>query len=86
MKLYFFKDKETLEDFKKGNHKPGAQASAIASTAGASTDADYDHSVAIFTLSKSGLMFEATVGGQKFNFKPKSNVEVPDGKTIWFFQ
>ena len=37
----------------------------------ASTDADYDHGVAIFTLSKSGLMFEATAGGQKFNFKPK---------------
>ena len=69
--IVFFKDKETLEDFKKGNFKPGAQASAIASTAGASTDADYDHGVAIFTLSKSGLMFEATVGGQKFNFKPK---------------
>lgn len=69
--IVFFKDKETLEDFKKGNFKPGAQASAIASTAGVSTDADYDHGVAIFTLSKSGLMFEATVGGQKFNFKPK---------------
>ncbi|MFN3532652.1 MAG: YSC84-related protein [Candidatus Brocadia sp.] len=69
--IVFFKDKETLEDFKKGNFKPGAQASAIASTAGASVDADYDHGVAIFTLSESGLMFEATVGGQKFNFKPK---------------
>ncbi len=69
--IVFFKDKETLEDFKKGNFKPGAQASTIASTAGASTDADYDHGVAIFTLSKSGLMFEATAGGQKFNFKPK---------------
>jgi lipid-binding SYLF domain-containing protein len=69
--IVFFKDKETLEDFKKGNFKPGAQASAIASTVGASADADYDHGVAIFTLSESGLMFEATVGGQKFNFKPK---------------
>lgn len=69
--IVFFKDKETLDDFKKGNFKPGAQASAIASTSGASTDADYDHGVAIFTLSESGLMFEATVGGQKFNFKPK---------------
>lgn len=69
--IVFFKDKETLDDFKKGNFKPGAQASAIASTAGASADADYDHGVAIFTLSEGGLMFEATVGGQKFNFKPK---------------
>ncbi|WP_347275766.1 YSC84-related protein [Candidatus Kuenenia sp.] len=69
--IIFFKDKETLEDFKKGNFKPGARASAVAATAGTSTDADYEHGVAIFTLSNSGLMFEATLGGQKFNFKPK---------------
>ncbi|MEP9411590.1 MAG: lipid-binding SYLF domain-containing protein [Candidatus Brocadia sp.] len=69
--IVFFKDRETLEDFKKGNFKPGARASAVVSTAGTSADADYDHGVAIFTLSKSGLMFEAAVGGQKFNFKPK---------------
>ena len=69
--IVFFKDKETLEDFKKRALKPGAQASAVASTAGTSADADYDHGVAIFTLSKGGLMFEATVGGQEFNFKPK---------------
>ncbi|MBE7447086.1 MAG: lipid-binding SYLF domain-containing protein [Planctomycetia bacterium] len=69
--IIFFKDKETLEDFKEGTLKPGAQASAIALTAGVSTDADYDHGVAIFTLSKTGLMYEAAIGGQKFNFQPK---------------
>lgn len=69
--IIFFKDKETLEDFKEGTFKPGAQASAVASTAGVSTDADYDHGVAIFTLSKIGLMYEAAIGGQKFNFKPQ---------------
>lgn len=69
--IVFFKDKETFSDFKEGDLKASAQASAIAATAGASTDADYDHGVAIFTLSKSGLMFEATVGGQRFGFKPK---------------
>jgi lipid-binding SYLF domain-containing protein len=44
--IVFFQRQRTLEDFKKGNLKPGAQASAIASIAGASTDADYDHGVA----------------------------------------
>src|SRR5574341_495606 len=39
----FYKDKDTLEDFKKGTFKAGAQASAVATTAGASADADYDH-------------------------------------------
>jgi hypothetical protein len=27
--------------------------------------------MAVYTLAKGGLMYEASVGGQKFNFKPK---------------
>lgn len=68
--IIFFKDKSTLEDFKGGNFELGAQASAVAATAGASADADYNNGVAIFTLAKGGLMYEASVGGQKFSFKP----------------
>jgi len=26
--------------------------------------------MAIFTLAKGGLMYEASIGGQKYNFKP----------------
>jgi len=40
----------------------------VAVTAGASADADYSNGVAIFTLTKGGLMYEATVGGQKFTY------------------
>lgn len=69
--IVFFKDKETLEDFKSGNFKLGAQASAVAATSGVSTDADYNEGVAVFTLSKKGLMYEASLGGQKFHFKAK---------------
>ncbi|MCF6149790.1 MAG: lipid-binding SYLF domain-containing protein [Candidatus Kuenenia sp.] len=69
--IIFFKDKENLEDFKKGNYELGASASAVAITAGVSTDADYNDGVAIFTLVKGGLMYEASVSGQKFTFKPK---------------
>ncbi|MFQ5442950.1 MAG: YSC84-related protein [Thermodesulfobacteriota bacterium] len=68
--IIFFKDKKALDDFKSGNFELGAQASAVAVTAGASANADYDNGVAIFTIAKGGLMYEATVGGQKFSFTP----------------
>lgn len=68
--LIFFKDKKALTDFTTGNFQFGAQASAVAVTAGASANADYNDGVAIFTLAKGGLMYEASVGGQNFTFTP----------------
>ena len=65
----FFKDDVALADFRRGNYELGAQASAVAVTAGASVDADYNGGVAIFTQAKGGLMYEATVGGQKFKIE-----------------
>ena len=47
-----------------------AQMSAVAATAGASADAAYSGGVAIFTLAIRGLMYEASVGGQTFQFTP----------------
>jgi hypothetical protein len=54
--------------WQRGNFELGAQVSAIAVTAGASADANYDKGVAIFTNAGGGLMYEATVGGQKFKY------------------
>jgi lipid-binding SYLF domain-containing protein len=68
----FFEDDVALNNFKKGNYELGAQASAVAVTAGASADANFNGGVAIFTQAKGGLMYEASVGGQKFK------VEEPD--------
>ena len=67
----FFKDDVALADFKRGNYELGAQASAVAVTAGASADANYSGGVAIFTQAKGGLMYEASVGGQKFKVEMK---------------
>ena len=67
----FFKDQTALDDFRRGNFELGAQASAVAITAGASADANYSKGVAVFTIAEGGLMYEATVGGQKFNYKAK---------------
>lgn len=66
----FFKDQTALDQFRRGNFEMGAQASAVAATAGASADANYDKGVAIFTNVKGGLMYEATIAGQKFKYKP----------------
>ena len=67
----FFEDAAALENFKRGNFELGAQASAVAITAGASADANFVGGVAIFTQAKGGLMYEATVGGQKFKVELK---------------
>ncbi|MFT5139631.1 MAG: lipid-binding SYLF domain-containing protein [Rhodothermales bacterium] len=67
----FFKDETALDDFKRGNYELGAQVSAVAVNAGASLDANYNKGVAVFTIAEGGLMYEASVGGQKFKYKDK---------------
>lgn len=65
----FFKDDTAIGHFKRGNFEFGAQASAVAITAGASRDAAYDSGVAVFTQAQGGLMFEGTIGGQRFTYQ-----------------
>ena len=67
----FFEDAATLTNFKRGNYELGAQAPAVAVTAGASADANFNGGMAIFTQAKGGLMYEASIGGQKFKVEPK---------------
>lgn len=64
----FFEDPTALGHFQRGNFELGAQASAVAVTLGASADADYDKGVAVFTNVGGGLMYEATISGQKFKY------------------
>ena len=94
--MIFFRDERAFDDFTSGNFEFGAQATAVALTAGAQasttsggggntssgTDADsskvnaddkqYDKrsGMATFTIAKGGLMYEATLGGQKFKYEP----------------
>jgi lipid-binding SYLF domain-containing protein len=65
----FFRDEAALQGFQRGNFELGAQASAVAVTLGASADADYDKGVAVFTHVGGGLMYEATISGQKFKYE-----------------
>ncbi len=68
--LIFFEDKAALDRFKSGKLEFSAQASAVAITLGASATADYENGVAVFTMTKGGLMYEASIGGQSFSFEP----------------
>lgn len=89
--IIFFKDKRAWEEFTSGNFEFGAQATAVAITAGVSANAsttgnsagasggkndattagEYYKGMAVFTVAKGGLMYEASIGGQKFSYTPK---------------
>jgi lipid-binding SYLF domain-containing protein len=68
--LIFFETKAALDRFESGTFAFAAQASAVALKSGVSANAKYSDGVAVFTLGEAGLMYEASVGGQKFSFEP----------------
>jgi lipid-binding SYLF domain-containing protein len=69
--IIFFEHKQALERFKRGNLELAAQPSTIAVAAGAADSATYAAGIAVFTLVKTGFMYEASVGAQVFKFAPK---------------
>ena len=89
--IIFFENQRAFDEFTSGNFEFGAQATAVAITAGASaqagttgpsasasgtqhaakTTAQYYRGMAVFTVAKGGLMYEASVGGQKFSYQEK---------------
>jgi len=66
--LVFFENAEALKDFQKSETTMNAQVGAVAAGEGAGKNAKYTQGVAVFTLPLSGLMAEASVGGQKFRY------------------
>ncbi len=66
--IVFFETQKDTDRFTQGNFEFGASASAALIKAGAATEAAYSDGVAVLTLSKGGLMYEASIGGQKFSF------------------
>jgi lipid-binding SYLF domain-containing protein len=69
--LIFFEDEAALARFTSGSFEFAAQASAVAATAGAGAKADYTAGMAVFTMVEGGLMYEASIGGQKFEYVKK---------------
>ena len=84
--IILFKNEDSYREFTNGNFEFGADASAVALNYGASAGANtqgasatagdtkatgaWKRGMAIYTLAKGGLMYEASIGGQKYNFKP----------------
>jgi lipid-binding SYLF domain-containing protein len=68
--VIFFEDKAAFDRFKENKFEFSAQASAVAVTAGVSANVKYSDGVMVFTQQKGGLMYEASIGGQKFSYTP----------------
>ncbi|MCW3110163.1 MAG: hypothetical protein JWQ09_4669 [Segetibacter sp.] len=68
--VIFFENEEALDRFKSDKFEFAGQASAVAVTKGASGNVKYHDGVMIFSQQKGGLMYEASLGGQKFDFSP----------------
>ena len=68
--IIFFQNQRDTDRFTQGNFEFGASASAALITEGAATEAAYSDGVGVLTISKGGLMYEASIGGQKFSFEP----------------
>ena len=68
--IIFFENADSHDDFISGNYEFAAQVSAVALTSGASADAAYKDGLMVVTMAIGGLMYEASVGGQKFKVTP----------------
>ena len=66
--VIFFETGAALDRFKQNKFEFTARASAVAVTSGAAANVKYADGVMVFTQEKGGLMYEASVGGQKFNY------------------
>ena len=67
--VIFFRDDAALRTFQRGNLEFSAQATAVAATAGAAATTSYERGVAVFNMTRGGLMAEASIGGQRFTFE-----------------
>jgi len=71
--IVFFQHSGPFNRMMSGDFEFAAQASAVATDDGASAQAEYQDGVMVFTMGEGGLMLEATVGGQDFDFIPKED-------------
>ena len=64
--VIFFENAEKYNEFSSGSYEFAAQVSAVALASGVSADAKYENGILVVTMAIGGLMYEASVGGQKF--------------------
>ena len=59
-----------------------AETSAVYVTTGAAATARYRDGVEVFTLTRGGLMVDASIGGQKFTYKPFAALEASQAQRV----
>ncbi len=66
--IVFFRDKIDFDKFKTEPITFSAQATGVALTAGVAAKASYRAGMAVFIMEDTGLMVDASLGGQKFKY------------------
>lgn len=68
--IMFFQNKAALQRFQQGEVSGAASASAVIVEADASATADFKNGVATATFDSAGAMYQATIGGKRFEYVP----------------
>ena len=68
--IIFFRDRADLDRFRMGDFTFSGQATAVAVNTGAAAKSDYEYGMAVFIMPDSGLMVDASIAGQRFNYDP----------------
>ncbi|MEM0982826.1 MAG: YSC84-related protein [Planctomycetota bacterium] len=71
--LIVFEDEAALTEFIAGDFAFQAGASAAAGTAGANSAINYENGLVVFVQTNGGLIYDASIGGQNFDFNPIAN-------------
>lgn len=69
-KILFFRSEESLDQFKRGRFEFTGQANASVAKAGKAITPGYHPDVAMFVQVRGGLLLEASVGTQRYDYFP----------------
>ena len=70
MKILFFRSEDALDQFRRGRFEFTGQANASVATAGKALTPGFNPDVAMFVLVRGGLLLEASIGTQRYDFFP----------------
>lgn len=73
--ILFFQDADTLQAFKAGNLEFRGRAGVAAGPAGSSADPAFNNGVAVFTMTRGGLMLDISVAGTLYRYRPIQGVD-----------
>ena len=68
--LLFLEMEQNVTDLKQNKTTISAQVNAIAAAEGAARSAKFEQGIMVFSIPRTGLMAQATIGGQKLEFEP----------------